>query len=160
MLLQKLNPTTIFFGILVILATGCSRKDEAHLNVHKNAHIILIGNNLGSRMMNFGHFETEMHLRYPDSLLYIRNMCDGGNTPGFRPHSGRPVPGPFREPKNSRPNSPRIPTAKVFMKPQTNGSPGIKPISSLLSLAIMNLSREKQGLENYKANWMHLSNIL
>ncbi len=40
-------------------------------------------------MMNFGHFETELHLRYPDSLLYIRNMCDGGDTPGFRPHSGR-----------------------------------------------------------------------
>ncbi len=46
-------------------------------------------------MMNFGHFETEIHLRYPDSLLYIRNMCDGGNTPGFRPHSGRLSPWAF-----------------------------------------------------------------
>ena len=46
-------------------------------------------------MMNFGHFETEMHLRFPDSLLYIRNMCDGGNTPGFRPHSGRVSPWAF-----------------------------------------------------------------
>ncbi|MCW3112307.1 MAG: dehydrogenase, partial [Segetibacter sp.] len=52
-------------------------------------------NNLGSRMMNFGHFETEMQVRYPDSFLYIRNMCDGGNTPGFRPHSGRPSPWAF-----------------------------------------------------------------
>ncbi|MEL6926607.1 MAG: dehydrogenase, partial [Bacteroidota bacterium] len=34
------------------------------------------------------HFETELHARYPDSSLVIRNMCDGGNTPGFRPHSG------------------------------------------------------------------------
>ncbi|MEJ7768662.1 MAG: PVC-type heme-binding CxxCH protein [Chitinophagaceae bacterium] len=65
------------------------------LKIKKGAHIILVGNNLGSRMMNFGHFETEMHLRYPDSLLYIRNMCDGGNTPGFRPHSGRPSPWAF-----------------------------------------------------------------
>lgn len=56
---------------------------------------MLIGNNLGSRMMNFGHFETEMHVRYPDSLLLIRNMCDGGNTPGFRPHSGRKSPWAF-----------------------------------------------------------------
>lgn len=56
---------------------------------------MLIGNNLGSRMMNFGHFETEMHLRYPDSLLFIRNMCDGGNTPGFRPHASRVSPWAF-----------------------------------------------------------------
>ncbi len=46
-------------------------------------------------MMNYGHFETELHLRYPDSLLLIRNMCDGGNTPGFRPHSGRNEPWAF-----------------------------------------------------------------
>ena len=61
----------------------------------KDAHIVLIGNNLGSRMMNFGHFETDMHVRFPDSLLYIRNMCDPGDTPGFRPHSGRVSPWAF-----------------------------------------------------------------
>jgi mono/diheme cytochrome c family protein/glucose/arabinose dehydrogenase len=65
------------------------------LKIKKGSHIVLIGNNLGSRMMNYGHFETEMHLRYPDSLLYIRNMCDGGNTPGFRPHAGRVSPWAF-----------------------------------------------------------------
>jgi hypothetical protein len=46
-------------------------------------------------MMNYGYFETEMQLRNPDSLLFIRNMCDGGNTPGFRPHSGRISPWAF-----------------------------------------------------------------
>jgi len=46
-------------------------------------------------MMNFGHFETELQMRYPDSLLVIRNMCDGGNTPGFRPHSGTNDPWAF-----------------------------------------------------------------
>lgn len=61
----------------------------------KETRITLIGNNLGSRMMEYGHFETEMHLRYPEYNLYIRNMCDGGNTPGFRPHSGRPSPWAF-----------------------------------------------------------------
>ena len=73
----------------------CTQPGSAELKIKKNAHIILIGNNLGSRMMNFGHFETAVQLRYPDSLLYIRNMCDGGNTPGFRPHSGRPSPWAF-----------------------------------------------------------------
>ena len=55
----------------------------------------MIGNNLGSRMMNYGYFETEMQVRYPDSLLFIRNMCDGGDTPGFRPHSARMSPWAF-----------------------------------------------------------------
>ena len=78
-----------------IISLRCKESNPSALKIKKGAHIILIGNNLGSRMMNFGHFETEMHLRYPDSLLYIRNMCDGGNTPGFRPHSGRPSPWAF-----------------------------------------------------------------
>lgn len=46
-------------------------------------------------MMNFGHFETELQLRFPDSLLFIRNMCDAGNTPGFRPHASRTSPWAF-----------------------------------------------------------------
>ena len=46
-------------------------------------------------MMNYGHFETGLQLRFPDSLLTIRNLCDGGNTPGFRPHSGREAPWAF-----------------------------------------------------------------
>jgi len=86
------------FKISVLLLAGslvqCSKPDPA-LTISKNAHILLIGNNLGSRMMNYGHFETEMQVRYPDSLLFIRNMCDGGDTPGFRPHSGRVSPWAF-----------------------------------------------------------------
>lgn len=46
-------------------------------------------------MLNFGFFETEMHLRFPNDSLLIRNMCDGGNTPGFRPHSSRNSPWAF-----------------------------------------------------------------
>ena len=46
-------------------------------------------------MMNFGDFETELHLRFPEHHLFIRNMCDGGDTPGFRAHSGRNTPWAF-----------------------------------------------------------------
>ena len=96
MIYKKSNLALAFFGIVLMMASGCiSKSDETYLSIKKDTHIILIGNNLGSRMMNFGHFETELHLRYPDSLLYIRNMCDGGNTPGFRPHSGRNTPWAF-----------------------------------------------------------------
>lgn len=91
----------IYFTLCVFSLAGCNvpetskEPDEAALKIEKGSHIVLIGNNLGSRMMNFGHFETEMHLRYPDSLLYIRNMSDGGNTPGFRPHASRVSPWAF-----------------------------------------------------------------
>lgn len=80
--------------VLLIGLVGC-QLGEPPLTVQEGSRIVLIGNNLGSRMMNFGHFETELHVRYPDSLLYIRNMSDGGNTPGFRPHSGRISPWAF-----------------------------------------------------------------
>ena len=81
--------------LVAVLSFHFTQSGNVVLKLYKGAHIILIGNNLGSREMNFGHFETELHLRYPDNLLYIRNMCDGGNTPGFRPHSGRPSPWAF-----------------------------------------------------------------
>jgi len=80
---------------ILFVAVSCDKKDSKGLPLQKDSHIVLIGNNLGSRMLNFGHFETEMHLRYPDSTLFIRNMADPGNTPGFRPHSSRNSPWAF-----------------------------------------------------------------
>ncbi len=84
-------------GLAAVLgwAFGMARPGAAALKVHKKARIALVGNNLGSRMLNFGHFDTELHVRYPDSLLLVRNLCDGGNTPGFRPHPGRKDPWAF-----------------------------------------------------------------
>ncbi len=86
---------TIALFVIALSAFKLVKPDLAALKIKKGDHIILIGNNLGSRMMNYGHFETEMQLRYPDSMLYIRNMCDGGDTPGFRAHSGRALPWAF-----------------------------------------------------------------
>ena len=83
------------FVIIISTLLQCSLSDNPLIKINKEARIVLIGNNLCSRMMNFGHFETELQLRFPDSLLFIRNMCDGGNTPGFRPHSGRNEPWAF-----------------------------------------------------------------
>ncbi|HMS68834.1 MAG TPA: c-type cytochrome [Saprospiraceae bacterium] len=84
---------SITIGIFFCLLACSEQKD--HLNLKDGAHISMIGNNLCSRMMNFGHFETEAHSRFPDKNLTIRNLCDGGDTPGFRPHSGRNDPWAF-----------------------------------------------------------------
>ena len=100
MTIRKSKNFKVLLKTLVLIAIALSafklvKPDSAALKIKKGDHIILIGNNLGSRMMNYGHFETEMQLRYPDSMLYIRNMCDGGDTPGFRAHSSRALPWAF-----------------------------------------------------------------
>ena len=81
-------PVVVLALVLTALPGWTPGRDGDSIKLDKDARIAMIGNGLGSRMIHFGHFETEMQLRYPDSLLFIRNMCDGGNTPGFRPHSG------------------------------------------------------------------------
>ncbi|NND33464.1 MAG: c-type cytochrome [Saprospiraceae bacterium] len=85
--------TTI--AAMVLMSCTSGPKSVSKVDLSQDQHIILIGNNLGSRMMDYGYFETEMHSRFPDSSLYIRNMCDPGDTPGFRPHSGRNSPWAF-----------------------------------------------------------------
>ena len=82
--------------VLVIFCVQCGSNPPGPVQeINEGDHIVLIGNNLCSRMMNFGHFETELHQRFPEYKLTIRNMCDGGNTPGFRPHPGRVSPWAF-----------------------------------------------------------------
>ncbi len=92
-----MNCRLIYFisSLIVALCLFSCKEDNTHLIVEENAHIVLIGNNLCSRMIHYDHFETELHLRYPEKQLYVRNMCDGGDTPGFRPHSGRNEPWAF-----------------------------------------------------------------
>ncbi len=92
---KKLTGKIAVLLLTALCLIGCITKKETGIPVKNNQHIVLIGNNLASRMINFGHFETEMHLRYPDSSLFIRNMADPGNTPGFRPHSSRKEPWAF-----------------------------------------------------------------
>ncbi|MBV2226594.1 MAG: c-type cytochrome [Sphingobacterium mizutaii] len=65
------------------------------VKIQKDSRIVLVGNNLGSRMMEYGDFDTELQTRFPDYNLFIRNICSPGNTPGFRPHPSRNSPWAF-----------------------------------------------------------------
>lgn len=89
------NQSKNLIAILIIAFFASSCGESEKLNLEKNTTIALVGNNLGSRMMDFGTFETELYLRYPDNDLIIRNMCDPGDTPGFRPRSGTNDPWAF-----------------------------------------------------------------
>ncbi len=81
--------------LLALLLFGCQDPEKPLAQVGNHSSIVLIGNNLGSRMLHYGSFETEMHLRFPQDSLIIRNMCDGGDTPGFRARSARNTPWAF-----------------------------------------------------------------
>jgi hypothetical protein len=58
----------------------------------KEERIVLIGNGLGERMQYYGNFETQLHLRFPDARLTVRNLCHPGDTAAYRPRAGRPTP--------------------------------------------------------------------
>ena len=81
--------------LALLFFTPTHSRAADRLSIQDGTHLVLLGNGLGSRMGRYGHFETEMHLRFPSSRLFIRNMCDEGNTPAFRPHSARNDPWPF-----------------------------------------------------------------
>ena len=92
-MLKKSSQNLFFLVLIGILTFQCTQKET--LELKPNARIALIGNNLGSRMMDYGSFETEMQLRNPDKNLFIRNLSDPGDTPGFRPRSGTNDPWAF-----------------------------------------------------------------
>jgi len=79
--LRNLIPLTI----LALFTSGLTAK----IKLNKGDDICLVGAGMGSRMIHYGHFETEIYLRHPSLNLKIRNLCDEGNTPGFRPHPSR-----------------------------------------------------------------------
>src|SRR5690606_8374267 len=87
----RLTVFTLATLLLPAILAGCriGGISPEPLEIKKGTRIALIGGNLGSRMMNYGYFETEMHLRAPDTAMFIRKMCDGGDTPGCRPHASR-----------------------------------------------------------------------
>uniref|UniRef100_UPI00374DEA11 SGNH/GDSL hydrolase family protein n=1 Tax=Ferruginibacter sp. TaxID=1940288 RepID=UPI00374DEA11 len=150
---KKRNWVLVFLGvcILSVIAFVIFNAGTAKLTLKKGAHIILIGNNLGSRMMNFGYFETELQLRYPDSLLYIRNMCDGGNTPGFRPHSGRPTPWAFPGAEKFQTELAKNPGTEGFFEYPDQWITKHKADVIIAFFGFDESFQGKAGLENYKA---------
>ncbi|MBZ5856099.1 PVC-type heme-binding CxxCH protein [Flavihumibacter profundi] len=150
---KKSNLVLFFFGAVMFLAPGCTSKkaDGNHLTLKKGAHIILVGNNLGSRMMNYPYFETDLQVRYPDSLLYIRNMCDGGNTPGFRPHSGRPTPWAFPGAEKFQTELAKSPESEGFYEYPDQWITNHKADIIIALFGFNESFQGEAGLENYKA---------
>ena len=88
---RSFRPVTLILISSFFLACNPDQK----LKLETNATIALVGNNLGSRMMHYPDFETELYTRFPEKDLVIRNLCDPADTPGFRPRSGTKDPWAF-----------------------------------------------------------------
>ena len=86
----------LFFTALLTFSYCAPPKPTPVLPLGKGNHIALVGGNLCSRMVDYSFFETELQVRFPQHRLFIRNMCDGGNTPGFQAHSARFSPFAFQ----------------------------------------------------------------
>ena len=137
--------------LILLCLTKCTNSNRKVIQLKKGSRIVLIGNNLGSRMMNYGHFETEMHLRYPDSLLFIRNMSDGGNTPGFRPHSSRKSPWAFPGAEKFHPELANYAHSEGHFPTEDEWLFSLKPDVIIAFFGYNESFDGEEGLSNYKA---------
>jgi mono/diheme cytochrome c family protein/glucose/arabinose dehydrogenase len=92
------------FAFLSLLVMGTAFAVEP-AKLQEGSRLVLIGNGLGSRMGLFPSFEAEVQMRFAGQRITIRDLCDEGDTPGFRPHSGRDSPWAFPGAEKYRPLS-------------------------------------------------------
>ncbi len=82
--------------LLIFVFSTCNKPQESGIiTPRKNMTLSLIGSNLCSRLLNYDTFEPMLQTAFKDSSILVRNFCRSGDTPGFRPHSGRNLPWAF-----------------------------------------------------------------
>ncbi|MBV6498618.1 MAG: hypothetical protein CJBNEKGG_00844 [Prosthecobacter sp.] len=88
-------PANASHAIMPVPDAASTRRPQNVTPPEKGERIVLIGNGLAERDVHYSRIETELHLRYPDRDLFVRNMGHVGDTPGFRPHPSRKSPWAF-----------------------------------------------------------------
>jgi mono/diheme cytochrome c family protein/glucose/arabinose dehydrogenase len=78
------------FGVSALAAAPAGKIDPA-----PGSRIVLVGGGQGERLLHDPAFETELQRRFAGRNLVVRNLCDDGDTPGYRDHSGRNSPYAF-----------------------------------------------------------------
>lgn len=76
-------------AIMPVPDAAAAKRPQTVAPPEKGERIVLIGNGLAERDVYYSRIETELHLRYPNQELFVRNMGHVGDTPGFRPHPSR-----------------------------------------------------------------------
>ncbi len=141
----------LYFLLTLCIVLSCTSEPKGFLSLDKNDNIVLIGGNLCSSMLNFGHFETKLHLKYPDSLLFVRNMCDAGNTAGFRPHSGRNLAWAFPGAETFHPEYAQSAHSEGHFKTEDEWLHDLKADIIIGFFGYSESFNGTQGLENFKS---------
>ena len=91
LLAQTMNtaPENAPHALMPVPEAATTRRPQAVAAPEKGERIVFVGNGLAERDVYYSRLETELHLRYPESGLFLRNMGHVGDTPGFRPHPAR-----------------------------------------------------------------------
>ncbi|PXA03201.1 dehydrogenase [Coraliomargarita sinensis] len=88
-------------GELILTLTACfvilhtADAGPVMEELEARTHIVLLGNGLGSQMLDYGEFETRLHQAFPGHRLVVRNLCFEGDTATYRPRAGRNAPWAF-----------------------------------------------------------------
>lgn len=90
------KPACFLFSIIAILGL-LARTQAAPIlgEPEPGTRIVLVGNGLGSQMLDYGIFEARLHQAFPEHQLVVRNLCFEGDTAVYRPRAGRDDPWAF-----------------------------------------------------------------
>ncbi len=92
-------------ALMPVPGTATVQRSQAVAAPASGERIVLIGNGLAERDLYYNRIETELHLRFPDQKLFLRNMGRPGDTPAFRPHPSRTSQWAFPGAENFRPEN-------------------------------------------------------
>lgn len=77
--------------VFVAVSVACLRA-AGPIDPPQGGVLVLVGGGQGERLLRHPAFEAELQTRFAGRDLTIRNLCDDGDTPGYRDHSGRNSP--------------------------------------------------------------------
>jgi mono/diheme cytochrome c family protein/glucose/arabinose dehydrogenase len=78
--------------VLAVVVTGCVSLFGGSIDPGIGASIALVGGGQGERLLRQPEIEVELQRRFAGRNLQIRNLCNDGDTAGYRDHSGRSTP--------------------------------------------------------------------
>ena len=88
--------TLRLWSLLAVLALGAAPlRSAGPIDPPAGSCIVLVGGGQGERLLRDPAFEAELQRRFAGRDLTLRNLCDDGDTPGYRDHSGRNSPYAF-----------------------------------------------------------------
>ena len=83
----------LLLGAIAVLALRLPAASAvALIDPSPGTSIAIVGGGQGERLLRHPAFEAELQHRFAGRDLVIRNLCDDGDTPGYRDHSGRNSP--------------------------------------------------------------------